>query len=296
MDIDLKTPEVYRHEVERLGEALSAQTTWLKEMHLVLFGQGENSLAKGGALPAHRSPFRDWYQGMAKDLFTDSSTFAALGLRLETMETHAGHLAQAVLRGLKFPETEYVEFMDSLVAFEELAFKLQRETMTTIAGVDDLTGIGNEASFSDQIIAERERVKRADQATCIGFTEIGDYGSESVPKANIGENEMVAAFSDFLVGKLRPYDQMFRLDDGGFALCLPYTEANVAELVITRIQQQLADGEVKLSDGTAINITAFFGITPVRADDSVSAVRSHASEALNIARDNALVNVFTWSE
>jgi len=299
MSLDVKTPETYRYEVERLGTALSAQAGWLKDLHVALFGKGPGSIAEAEEVPEgiknRRSPFYTWYHGLAEDLFDESPVFAALGLRLEAMETHARHLAETVARGLKFPEDDYAAFMDSVIAFNELAFKLQREGMNLIAGVDDLTGVGDENAMADQIIAERERVRRSDQKACLTFAEIGDYSSDTVSAGNIGRNEVIVGFSETVANKLRPYDHLYRIDNDRFALCLPYTETSVAELVIQRLKDQMAGGALTLDDGTEVNVQSYYGIASIEAEDLVDDVRERAQIALDIARTSPDQDVVIWT-
>ena len=61
-----------------------------------------------------------------------------------------------------FPVTEYNDFMETAAAFNEMVFKLQRETLFQVAHIDDLTGAGDEMAMRNYIEAERERVKRKD--------------------------------------------------------------------------------------------------------------------------------------
>jgi hypothetical protein len=71
-------------------------------------------------------------------------------------------LAEKLAETDMFPATEYNDFMEATAAFNEMVFKLQRETLSQVAYIDDLTGAGDEVAMRDYIEAERERVKRMD--------------------------------------------------------------------------------------------------------------------------------------
>ena len=77
-------------------------------------------------------------------------------------------------------------------------------------------------------------------------------------------------------------------------ICLPYTDTDVANLVISRLHESLVGGGLAMEDGTKVFIGLRFGIAPIGNDDEIEDVMAHAREALELARTNALLDVVAW--
>ena len=146
----------------------------------------------------------------------------------------------------------------------------------------------------DEIIAERERVKRMGQDACIALAHIGSFTAEDGLEDNVSRSEVLLEFAISLAEQLRPYDRIYRIDNDMFLVCLPYTDVDVAKIVMDRLHANLAGGLLSLEDGTKIMLEAHVGIAPVGGDEDVDTILEHANEAMDIARSNALTNVFMW--
>jgi len=289
-----RSPEQLRMELGRLESAVSGEIEWLKNWHLNVLGAAVSGSDLDLTSIEEKSPFRVWYDGAPRDIFGDSSAFVALGLSLETVQTLARSVAQTVKYTGKFPPDEYKAFMDAVGLFNELVFKLQRESLFQVAHIDDLTGAGDEVAMRDEIIAERERVKRMDQEACIAVAEIGSFTAEDGLEEHVSRSEVLLEFAVTLAEQLRPYDRLYRIDNDRFLVCLPYTDVDVAKIVMDRLHGKITGGSLALEDGTRITLEAHIGIAPVGGDEDVDTILAHAEEALETARSNALTNVFMW--
>ena len=292
---DFRTPEMYRRELSRMEAAMSAHIGWLKDWHLKVLGGGtgaEGDDGKGAAPSPARtigpSPFKTWYYGLPSDLYDDSPIFAALGFSLEAMQTQAEQLAGMVSAGGDFSDKEYATFMDAVGKFTELVFKLMRESISKIAFIDDVTGIGNESGLKIQIAAELERVRRTDQRACVALCEIIDIalaGDQENLNYRLNKLEVLSAFAQKFDDLLRPYDQLFRIEGDQFVVTLPYTETHVAEMVVNRLHDALTGGKVLLPDETPVQLRLRFGVASIEPDDDVDDVIVHAAEALQAAKE-----------
>ncbi|MCD6073970.1 MAG: diguanylate cyclase [Rhodospirillales bacterium] len=281
---DFKTSEMFRRELSRMEAAMAAQVEWLKDWHVSVLAP-DPSQPPAAIGP---TPFRAWYYGLPSDLFAESMAFAVLGMNLETMQTLAEQLANTVRQNAgKLPPAEYAHFMDAVGKFNQGVFKLIRECVSEIAFIDDLTGVGNENGMKLHIAAELERVRRTNQRCCVALVEIGNFrladGDHSGGYA-INLNEVMAAFASLLGGKLRPYDQLFRMGQEHFMLALPYTESDVAEAVLKRLAGTLTGGRLKLIDETLIDLDIRFGLASIEPNDTVDTVIENAYSALDQTR------------
>jgi GGDEF domain-containing protein len=298
MDDDFKTPEVYLRELARMEVAMREQFEWQKTWHLAIFARKEDEELDLTAITT--SPFRAWYKGLPQELFADSAVFVALGFSLEAMQTLGNQLLDQLADTEEFQGADYAAFMDAVVSFNDLVFKLMREALNQVAQVDNLTGVGNETGMHAHVLAERERVRRTNQQACIALAELGEYsvpeeeGLELSSEVMVGRSEVIAQFALVCMGMLRPYDQIYRIDNDNFVLCLPYTDTDVANLVISRLHATVVNGGLEMEDGTKVVIGLRFGIAPIGPDDEVEDALAHAGEALELARTNALLDVVAW--
>tara|TARA_B100000315_G_C14592187_1_gene596535 strand:+ start:6078 stop:7112 length:1035 start_codon:yes stop_codon:yes gene_type:complete len=294
MSDDYKTPENLRQELKRLETAVGDHISWLKDWHLRILGAGMTGETVEINNAAIDTPFRNWYYSHARDAFGDSPAYPALGFSLETMRSHARQLAEKLAETGKFPPEEYNEFMDAAANFNEMIFKLQRETLFQVAHIDDLTGAGDEMAMRDYIEAERERVMRMDQEATVAVCELSEYTGQDGETVDVSRADVLVEFAITLAAQLRPYDQLYRINNDLFLICLPYTDVTVAELVIKRLHGKVSGSPLNLKNGTQVKLSTHIGIAPIGAEESVETILEHANEALELARANELVDVYSW--
>lgn len=295
MDNAQKTPARLRQELGGLEDAIAAHISWLKDWHVRIFGAAMNGEAIPTVEDTSQTPFRKWYYGPALDVFGESPAYPALGFGMESMQSQARQLIEKLNETGKFPPTEYKEFMDAAASFNEKTFKLQRETLFQITQIDDLTGAGDEMAMRDYIESERERVKRAGQDATVVICELADYINQKGESVDAERSEVLVEFAVTIADQLRPYDQLYRINNDQFLICLPYTDVGVAELVIKRLHDKVSGSLLKMKDGAEIKLRTHMGIAPIGAEESVETILEHASEALDLARINALSDVYSWT-
>jgi diguanylate cyclase (GGDEF)-like protein len=83
--------------------------------------------------------------------------------------------------------------------------------------------------------------------------------------------------------QLRDSDQLARLVGVEFAILLPRTGLDDAAMVAERMRAAIAATPVKL-DRAMITLSASFGVTTIRADDSSVTLLARADEALRTAK------------
>lgn len=295
---DYQTPEIYQRELARMEAAVREQFEWLKTWHLSVFARKEGEELDLTTIAT--SPFSAWYNGLPQDLFSESPIFVALGFSLKSMQTLSNQLLNQLAENEEFHGADYAAFMEAVANFNDVVIKLMREALNQIAQVDNLTGVGNETGMRAQILAERGRIRRTNQEACIALAELGDYsvpneeGLDLETKLKVGRSEIISAFASTTVDLLRPYDQLYRIDNDNFVICLPHTDTDVAKLVINRLHATITDSGLELEDGTQVLTELRFGIAPIHTDDEIADVMAHAGDALDLARSNALLDVVAW--
>lgn len=294
MSETVKTTEMLRQEIRHLEAAVSDHNDWLKDWHLKVLGAAMNGETVANDEAILQTPLRKWYYGQAQDVFGDSPAFPAVGFSLEALKSNARQLADKLNETGKFPPEEYKEFMEANASFNEKIFKLQRETLFQVAHIDDLTGAGDVTAMRSDIEAERERVKRMAQDATVVICELSDYTDRDGNKIDADRSEVLVGFAVTIADQLRPYDELYRIDNDQFLICLPYTDITVAELVIKRLHGKVSGTPLQMKDGTRLKLRTHMGIAPIGGEESIETIIDHALEALDLARVNALSDVYSW--
>jgi len=169
-------------------------------------------------------------------------------------------------------------FGSLLLARERLQAELARlETVDTVADVPNRRG------FFAALAPWMALARRPGQPTALvvldldGFKRVNDgYGH---PAGDVVLRHVAALCKR----QLRDSDQLARLVGGEFALLLPRTGAGEAALVAERMRAVIETTPVKL-ERAMISMTASFGVTTIRADDSNAILLQRAGEAMRAAK------------
>lgn len=165
-----------------------------------------------------------------------------------------------------------------LLARERLQAELaRRETVDTVADVPNRRG------FFAALAPWMALARRPGQPTALvvldldGFKRVNDgYGH---PAGDVVLRHVAALCKR----QLRDSDQLARLVGGEFALLLPRTGAAEAALVAERMRAAIEATPVK-TERAMISMTASFGVTTIRADDSNAILLQRAGEAMRAAK------------
>lgn len=151
--------------------------------------------------------------------------------------------------------------------------------------VDPLTDVANRRGFFQLLAPWMALARRPGQPTSLvvldldGFKRINDsYGH---PAGDVVLRQLV----DVCRRQLRDSDQLGRLVGTEFAILLPRTNPDEAALVAERIRAAIEATAVK-SERALIKLTASFGVTALRAEDTPVTLLQRADEALAAAKQN----------
>jgi diguanylate cyclase (GGDEF)-like protein len=160
--------------------------------------------------------------------------------------------------------------------------RLQDE-LARLEVVDPLTDVPNRRGFFQALAPWMALARRPGQPTALvvfdidGFKRINDgYGH---PAGDV----VLASLIDTCKRQLRDSDLMGRVVGAEFAILLPRTGLEDAAMVAERMRAAIEAQRVK-TERAMISLTASFGVTTIRADDSTLALLARADEALQTAK------------
>jgi diguanylate cyclase (GGDEF)-like protein len=108
-------------------------------------------------------------------------------------------------------------------------------------------------------------------------------------------DEILAAAVRYLTRHLRPYDKVFRYGGDEFLIALPGTDLAIGQTVIKRVRDSL-EGRSLVGGpvGSALHVTASFGLALLDPEVSVEDSIERADQALMLAKTAGRNRAISW--
>jgi diguanylate cyclase (GGDEF)-like protein len=129
-----------------------------------------------------------------------------------------------------------------------------------IAQVDHLTGALTRRGFVEQAERELARSQRYGRTSSLVMLDVDHFKSVNDAHGHGVGDQVLHKISEIAGATLRPSDVLGRLGGEEFAILLPETGGDEALVVAERLRQAIADQPMHLPDGSALHVTASFGI------------------------------------
>jgi diguanylate cyclase (GGDEF)-like protein len=208
---------------------------------------------------------------------------AARGLLVVAVPGGWGWLSNALLRQMSTGSLYLLALLNGfgclLLARERLEQELARLQL-----VDTLTGLPNQRGFFSALEPWMALARRPGSPTALVLLDLDQFkrinDSYGHPAGDVVLRHVVEVCSR----QLRDSDQLGRLSGVEFAILLPRTGLQEAALVAERMRGAIAAAPVK-TERAMIALTASFGITTIRADDSTVTLFQRAEVALRAAKN-----------
>lgn len=207
---------------------------------------------------------------------------AARGVLVMAMPGGWGWLSSNILRQC-YVAALYLSML--LYAFGMLLIERERlqHELARLQVVDPVTDVPNRRGFFALLAPWMALARRPGQPTALvtldldGFKRVNDgYGH---PAGDV----VLRHIADVCKRQLRDSDQLGRLVGGQFAILLPRTGADEAALVAERMRSAIEASPCK-TERALISMTASFGVTTIRADDSNVTLFQRLDAALQEAK------------
>ncbi len=160
--------------------------------------------------------------------------------------------------------------------------QLQRE-LARLALVDAATEVPNRRGFFNALAPWMALARRPGVPTALVKFDFDHFKRVNDSYGHPAGDTVLRTLVDVCKHQLRDSDQLGRLVGVEFALLLPRTPLPEAVLVAERIRAAIAAHPVK-TERAVINMSASFGVTTIRAEDSTVSLFKRADEALQTAK------------
>ena len=149
---------------------------------------------------------------------------------------------------------------------------------------DQLTGVPNQRGFFAGLAPWMALARRPGLPTALMLLDLDQFKRVNDSYGHAAADAVLRSVVDVCRGQLRDSDALGRMAGVEFAILLPRTTLPDAMLVAERIRAAIAATPVK-AERAMIGMTASFGVTTIRADDSTVSLLQRADLALRAAKE-----------
>ena len=149
--------------------------------------------------------------------------------------------------------------------------------------IDPLTDVPNRRGFFQALAPWMALARRPGQPTALVVFDLDQFKRINDGYGHPAGDVVLAHLIDTCKRQLRDSDLLGRLVGVEFAILLPRTSLDDATMVAERMRAAIEAQRVK-TERAMISLTASFGVTTIRPDDSTVTLLARADEALRVAK------------
>ena len=195
---------------------------------------------------------------------------------------------------------------DNILSEKEISYleQLTNQAATTInranvyaeilkhATLDALTGFYNRRQLEERIKQEVSSAKRQKRNLCAIMTDIDYFKNVNDTYGHAAGDLVLKTVSGVIKHQLRDYDIAGRYGGEEFAIILPYTKIEEAQMVAQRLRRAVEKTKIDISKVNAdinenlIGVTISLGISEYKSGDNEKILLQKADKALYKAKEN----------
>jgi diguanylate cyclase (GGDEF)-like protein len=159
-----------------------------------------------------------------------------------------------------------------------------QDELARLEVVDPLTDCPNRRGFFDALAPWMSLARRPGAPTALVLFDLDQFKRVNDSYGHPAGDVALRTLVEVCKRQLRDSDRLARLVGVEFAILLPRTGEQDAAMVAERMRAAIAATPVKL-DRAMVSLSASFGVTTIRADDSSVTLLARADEALRAAKE-----------
>lgn len=187
------------------------------------------------------------------------------------------------------------------VRFEELLLRVKRvlrertltkeknemvQKLKTLADTDALTKLFNSRKFYEQLDKEIERFHRYKHPLSLIMLDIDFFKQFNDNYGHVEGDQALMRVGSVIKHSLRTMDTAYRYGGEEFAVLLPETKADEAEIVSQRINEKLSHEHFVPNNNEVVKITVSMGVTEYNSPESSKSFVERADKALYTSKEN----------
>jgi len=288
-------PATLRKSLEQLEEATYDHADWhgnlLRAIVCGLPGD-PNDLAATAHLKCR---FGRWYYERAPAEFRELPAFAAIGKEHEQLHRIATRLLRDAAADAPIVRADFEDLVSGSARLRLELDSLRREIEGALQARDALTGAYGRVEVLARLREWHALARQGIKQSCIVFMELDHLAAINDAYGHkVGDQAMIGAVR-YLNEHLRPLDKVFRYGGNEFLIALPGADLATGRTVITRVREGLAEKLLIVGpSGTAIHVTASFGLALLDPDVGVMDSIERADQALLLAKAAGRNRAISW--
>jgi diguanylate cyclase (GGDEF)-like protein len=207
---------------------------------------------------------------------------AARGLFVLLLPAGWGWMSSDML-GQLFVAALYLLMLANCFGMLLLARERAQRELARLELVDPLTDVPNRRGFFNALAPWMALARRPGQPTALVVLDLDQFKRVNDGYGHPAGDAVLRHVVELCKSQLRDSDLLGRLVGVEFAILLPRTNLDEASLVAERIRAAIETTPVK-SERAMITMTASFGVTTIRPEDSTVTLFQRADEALSRAK------------
>lgn len=156
---------------------------------------------------------------------------------------------------------------------------------------DALTQLPNRVAYNQRAAQELARWQRYQRPLSVAVLDVDHFKRFNDTYGHQAGDRVLKIIAEQLRENLRTVDFVARFGGEEFVILLPETSSDDAVVALDKLRQELSNARYKFKD-EPVTITASFGVTQYREDDSVDSAFERADEALYKAKQGGRNKVF----
>lgn len=282
--------------ISMLDDALIEHDEWLEKWHRAIVCRLQPSEEILDPENRDASRFSRWMDENREKPVVRQQAFQDLGSAFHDLRGFGAMLAERAARGRPVPEMEYDVFVERARRFTSQARRIREAFQSALSELDPLTGLNNRQVMLRELEGEYQRALRSCKPCCIALADIDHFKKVNDTHGHAAGDRVLTVTAARFVGRLRPYDHIFRYGGEEFLICLPDASIAAARTVLERLRAALIENPVEVGGGISLDVTASFGIAQVEQGISLKHTIERADQALYAAKNAGRDRIMPWSQ
>ncbi len=217
----------------------------------------------------------------------DKEEFKKLWRKILSKEVYKGTIKNLSKNGKTYyVDATIVPILDqenNILEFLAIRYDVTEHILTTShAYTDTLTGIPNRRKFEEVFMYEKKQLKRYQHPITLAILDIDHFKNFNDDFGHLVGDEILISLSKAVEKVLRETDFFARWGGEEFVLLFKNTTIQDSLIVLEKIRVIIEN----MKHPRAGNITASFGVTQYRQEDTLDSLMHRADKALYIAKND----------
>ncbi len=172
----------------------------------------------------------------------------------------------------------------TLYSWIVVQWRRRERELELMIGTDPLTGVSNRRVFFERLREEMTRQARHGGAVSVLMVDVDHFKDVNDRYGHQAGDQVLVSIANALRASLRTTDIVSRYGGEEFALILPETDAEAAQLAAERVRAAVREFEYATLKSAA-RVTISVGIATMRAEEELDQLVSRADQALYRAKE-----------